>query len=52
MTDLSFPTMVLIEKEGPPGLMIEQVEQWRDDQEEKIKELEHINIHNVEMLIK
>ena len=27
MGDLSFPTMVLIDKVFPPGLMIEQVEQ-------------------------
>ena len=31
MTDLSFPTMALIEKACPPGLMIEQVEKQRDD---------------------
>ena len=52
MTKLSFPTMVLIEKACPPGLMIEQVEKRRDDQEEKIKELDHISIHDVEQLIK
>ena len=52
MTDLSFPTMALIEKACPPGLMIEQVEKQRDDQEEKIKELDHIIIHDVEQLIK
>ena len=52
ITELSFPTMVLIKKESPPGLMIEQVEKRRDDQEEKIKELDHINIHDVEQLIK
>ena len=52
MTELSFPTMVLIEKACPPGLMIKQVEQRRDDQEEKIKKLDHINIHDVEQLIK
>ena len=48
MTDLSFPTMALIEKACPPGPMIEQVEKRRDDQEEKIKELDHISIHDVE----
>ena len=52
MIDLSFPTMVLIEKASPPGLMIEQVVKRRDDQEEKIKELDHISIHDVEQLIK
>ena len=31
MTELSFPTMELIEKACPPGLMIEQVEKRRDD---------------------
>ena len=52
MTELSFPTMVLIEKACPPGLMIEQVEKRRDDQEEKIKKLDHISIHDMERLIK
>ena len=44
--------MVLIEKACPPEMMIEQVKQWRDDEEEKIKQLDHINIHEVEQLIK
>ena len=52
MTELSFPTMALIEKACPPGLMIEQVKQRRDEQEEKIQELDHISIHDVEKLIK
>ena len=52
MTDLSFPTMALIEKECPIGLMIEEAEKRRDDQEDKIKELDHISIHDVEQLIK
>ena len=52
MNYLSFPTMVLIEKACPPGLMIEQVEKQGDDQEEKIKELDNISIHDVEQLIK
>ena len=52
MIKLSFPTMVLIEKACPPGLMIKQVEKRRDDQEEKIKKLDHISIHDVEQLIK
>ena len=51
MTKLSFHTMVLIEKECPPRLMIEKVEQQRDEQEEKIKKLDHISIHDVEQLI-
>ena len=52
MIELSFPTMALIEKACPPGLMIKQVEQRRDDQEEKIKKLNDISIHDVEQLIK
>ena len=32
--------------------MIEQVEQWRDEGEEKIKKLDHVSIHNVDQLIK
>ena len=48
MTEVSFPTMVLIEKALPPGLMIEQVEKRRDDQEDKIKELDHMSIHDME----
>ena len=52
MDDLSFPTMVLIEKAYPPRLMIEQVEQRRDEGEENIKKLEHISIHDVDHLIK
>ena len=52
MTDLSFPTMVLFEKACPPILMIEKAKKLRDDQEEKIKELDHINIYDVERLIK
>ena len=37
MDGLHFLAMVLIEKACPPGLMIEQVKQWRDEAEEKIK---------------
>ena len=44
--------MALIEKECPPGLMIEQVEKRRDEHEENIKKLDHISIHDVEQLIK
>ena len=52
MMELYFPTMALNEKACPHGLMIEQVEKWRDDQDDKIKELDHISIHDVEQLIK
>ena len=52
MIDLSFPTMVLIEKSFPPGLVIEQVEQRRDEEEEKIKGLDCMRIHDLERLIK
>ena len=31
MTELSFPTVALIEKASPPGLMFEQVEKWRNE---------------------
>ena len=50
--ELSFPAMVLIEKAFPLGLMIEQVEQRRDEGEEKIKKLDHVNIHDVDKLIR
>ena len=50
--ELSFPTMVLIEKAYPLGLMIEQVEQRHDEGEEKINKLEHVSIHNVDQLIR
>ena len=50
--ELSFPTMVLIDKACPQGLMIEQVEQRRDEVEEKIKELDHVSIDDVDRLIK
>ena len=52
MDELSFPAMVLIEKACPPGLMIEQVEQRRDEKLEKIKKLDHVSIHDVDWLIK
>ena len=52
MIELSFPAVVLIENACPPELMIEQVEQRRDDQEDKIMQLDHISIHDVEQLIK
>ena len=44
--------MTLIEKAFPPRLMIEQVEQQRNAEEENIKKLDHISIHDVEQLIK
>ena len=50
--ELSFPTMVRIEKACPPGLIIEQVEQRREEEEEKIKELDHVSIDDVDRLIK
>ena len=52
MDELSFLAMVLIEKACPPGLMIEQVEQRRDEGEEKIKKLDHVSIHDVDYLIR
>ena len=52
MIGLSFPTMVLIEKACPPRLMIEQVEQRRDEGEENIKKLDHVSIHDVDQLIR
>ena len=52
MDELSFPAMVLIDKACPPGLMIEQVEQRRDEAEEKIKDLDYVSIDDVDRLIK
>ena len=52
MDELYFPAMVLIDKACPQGLMIEQVEQRRDEVEEKIKELDHVSIDDVDRLIK
>ena len=52
MIDLYFPTMVLIEKYCPPELVIEQVEQRMDEEEDKIKGLDFISIHDLERLIK
>ena len=52
MDELSFPAMVLIEKACPPGLMIEQVEHQINEEEEKIKKLDHVSIHDVDRLIK
>ena len=52
MDEQSFLAMVLIDKAFPPGLMIEQVEQRRDEAKEKIKELDHVGIDDVDQLIK
>ena len=52
MDELYFLAMVLIEKACPPGLMIEKVEQQRDEREEKIKKLDHVSIHDVYQLIR
>ena len=52
MDVLCFPAMVLIDKACPPGLMIEQVEQQRDEAEEKIKGLDHISIDDMDRLSK
>ena len=52
MDGLSFPAMVLIYKACPPRLMIKQVEQMRDEVEEKIKEIDHVGIDDVDQLIK
>ena len=52
MDELSFPAMVLIYKACPPRLMIKQVEQMRDEVEEKIKEIDHVGIDDVDQLIK
>ena len=52
MDEISVPAMVLIEKSCPPRLMIEQVEQRREEEEEKIKELDHVTINDVDRLIK
>ena len=50
--ELPFPAMVLIEKACPLGLMIEKVEQRRDEREEKIKKFDHVSIHDVDQLIR
>ena len=44
--------MVLIDKSCPPSLVFGQVEQRRDEAEEKIKELDHVGIDDVDWLIK
>ena len=48
MDELYFPAMVLIDKACPPGLTIKQVEQRRDEVKEKIKELDHVIIDDVD----
>ena len=52
MDELSFLAMVLIDKACPPWLLIEQVEQRKDEAEEMIKELDHLSIDDVDRLIK
>ena len=49
---LCFPVMGLIENACLPKLMIEQVEQRRDEAKEKIQGLSHINIDDVDQLRK
>ena len=49
---LCFHVMDLIENACPPKLTIEQVEQLRDEEEEKIWGLIHISIDDVDQLIK
>ena len=44
--------MVLINKACPLGLIIKQVEQRRDEAKEKIEELDHDGIDDVDRLIK
>ena len=44
--------MGLIENACPLKLMIEQVEQRRDEEKEKIQGLSHISIDDVDQLIK
>ena len=48
MENLSFPTVSLIENACPPKLMIKQVEQRRDEEKEKMQELHHITIEDVD----
>ena len=51
MEILHFPTVDLIENARPPKLMIEQVEHRRDEAKEKIQELNHISIEDMDQLI-
>ena len=52
MEILHFPTMDLIENACPPKPRIEQVEHRCDEAKEKIQELKHINIEDVDQLIR
>ena len=52
MDILSFTLMSIIENACPPRLMIEQVEQRKYEAKEKIQELNHIGIEDVDRLIK
>ena len=47
-----FPLMGLIENACPPRLMIEQVEQRQDEAKEKIQGLDHIDIEDMDRIIK
>ena len=51
MEKLCFPTVNLIENACPPKLMTEQVERRLDEAKEKIQELDHISIEDVDQLI-
>ena len=44
--------MVIIENAFPPGLIVEKVERRRDEREKKIKKHGHVNIHDVDKLIR
>ena len=52
MEALHFPTMELIENACPPKLMIKQVERRCEEAKEKIKELDHISIKDMDQLIR
>ena len=52
METLHFPTMDLIENACPPKLMIEQVERRCDEAKEKIQEIDHISIKDIDQLIR
>ena len=51
METLCFPTLNLIENACLPKLMTEQVERRLDEAKEKIQELDHISIEDVDQLI-
>ena len=52
MEILHFPAVDLIENAFLPKLMIEQVEGRRDEAKDKIQQLNHISIEDVDQLIK